>query len=552
MKSLRNTLSLLTVCGLITAAILTIASYWGNTRADGAVQRTFVAKDVTADILPPPMYLIELRLVLSQGIEGSMPMAQVQSEAARLIKEYNDRVTYWRAHPPYGLEAQLLGAQHQAGQAFITSAQEVLKTLAAGDLVAAQAALKDAHVLYLKHREGVDDTVKVSLAFATEATANYDTTLSQVGWFQWVVLGLAAILLSGLGLWARRSVWATTGGEPSAAAAIASAVAEGNLSVNVPVVAGDHGSMMAQLEAMRVALTHIVTEVREASHSVATASAEIAQGNTDLSARTEQQASALEQTAASMVQLSAAVRQNVSNARQANELAQNASDIALKGGEVVGQVVDTMKHIHESSRKISDIIGVIDGIAFQTNILALNAAVEAARAGEQGRGFAVVASEVRSLAGRSAEAAKEIKGLISASVARVEQGNLLVDQAGATMTEVVGSIRQVTNIMGEISSAGSEQASGVAQVEKAVAQMDSATQQNAALVEEMAAAANGLNAQAQGLVGTVTVFKLRHDPAFFNALTSAASDQSAIDTPDKPAARNIARQALPALTASSH
>jgi methyl-accepting chemotaxis protein len=528
MKSLRNTLTVLTVCGLLTAAIVAMASYWGGLRADGAVQRTFVAKDVTADILPPPMYLIELRLVLSQGIEGSMPMAQVQSEAARLIKEYGERVTYWREHPPYGLQAQLLGAQHEAGQAFITSAQGVLKALEAGDATAAQAALKEAHVLYLKHRAGVDDTVKVSLAFATEATANYDSTLSEVSWFQWGVLALAAVLLSALGYWARRGVWAATGGEPSSAAAIASTVAEGDLSVHVPVVAGDQASMMAQLEAMRASLTRIVTEVREASQGVATASAEIAAGNSDLSARTEQQASALEQTSASMMQLSAAVQQNLDSARQANQLALNASSVAIKGGEVVGQVVDTMRHINDSSGKISDIISVIDGIAFQTNILALNAAVEAARAGEQGRGFAVVASEVRSLAGRSAQAAKEIKTLINASVERVAQGNLLVDQAGATMDEVVSSIRQVTDIMSEISSAGAEQAAGVAEVGQAVAQMDQATQQNAALVEEMAAAANGLSSQATALVGTVAVFKLRHDAEHAGTFTSA---RSASDTP---------------------
>ncbi len=509
MKSLRHTLTLLTACGLATAAILTLASYGGGVRADGAVQRTFVAKDVTADILPPPMYLIELRLVLSQGIEGSMPLAQVQSEAVRLAKEYEERVTYWREHPPYGLQVQLLGAQHQAAQAFLASAKQVLQALAAGDVAAAQASLKEAHTLYLKHREGVDDTVKVSLAFAAEATANYDSTLNQVGAFQWVVLALAAILLGGLGYWARRSVWASTGGEPTAAAAIAHAVAEGNLGVQVPVTAGDCNSMMAQLEVMRSSLTNIVTEVREASQGVAAASAEIALGNNDLSARTEQQASALEETAASMEQLSAAVKQNLDSARQANQLALSASTVALKGGAVVGQVVDTMRHINESSRKISDIISVIDGIAFQTNILALNAAVEAARAGEQGRGFAVVASEVRSLAGRSAEAAREIKNLINASVERVEQGNVLVDQAGATMDEVVSSIRRVTDIMGEISAAGGEQASGVEQVGQAVAQMDQATQQNATLVEQMAAAANGLNAQAHALVDTVAVFTLR-------------------------------------------
>jgi methyl-accepting chemotaxis protein len=239
--------------------------------------------------------------------------------------------------------------------------------------------------------------------------------------------------------------------------------------------------------------------------SVATASAQIAQGNNDLSARTEQQASALEQTAASMEELSSTVRQNADNARQGNQLAQNASTVAVRGGEVVGQVVDTMKGINDASRKIADIIGVIDGIAFQTNILALNAAVEAARAGEQGRGFAVVASEVRSLAGRSAEAAKEIKGLISDSVQRVEQGTVLVDQAGTTMAEVVAAIRRVTDIMGEISAASTEQSQGVAQVGEAVTQMDQATQQNAALVEESAAAAESLKAQAQQLVQAVAV-----------------------------------------------
>ncbi len=316
-----------------------------------------------------------------------------------------------------------------------------------------------------------------------------------------VAAAIAGVLIS-------RSLHKALGAEPAELGRVADRVAHGDLRPVEGAHASPRGSVLASLGDMQESLVKVVRNVRSGSESVATASAEIAHGNDDLSARTEQQASALEETTTSMDELSTTVQQNADSARQANQLATNASRVALQGGEVVGQVVETMKGINASSRKIADIIGVIDGIAFQTNILALNAAVEAARAGEQGRGFAVVASEVRSLAGRSAEAAKEIKSLIDDSTARVEQGTALVDQAGTTMGEVVASIQRVTDIMGQISAASSEQASGVAQVGEAVTQMDQATQQNAALVEEMAAAAGSLKGQASALVETVSLFRL--------------------------------------------
>ncbi len=320
-----------------------------------------------------------------------------------------------------------------------------------------------------------------------------------------LALGLVLVVTS---LLIARSVLATLGAEPADAMVITQEIAQGNLNMPIPLKAGDQSSLLHAIRELRDHFAEIVGEVRKDALGVAAASTNIAHGDADLSARTEHQASALEQTAANMQELNSAVQRNAESARTANALAVSASDIAARGGDVVSQVVDTMKGINQASNRISAIISVIDGIAFQTNILALNAAVEAARAGEQGRGFAVVASEVRSLAGRSAEAAREIKTLISASVERVEQGSAMADQAGATMHEVVTSIRRVTDIMAEITEASKEQALGVSQVGEAIGSLDQATQQNATLVHDMADAAARLQELADHLVHNVSQFKL--------------------------------------------
>ena len=376
---------------------------------------------------------------------------------------------------------------------------------------------EEARVLFVGESEAqfnaasraIDKEWDFNVALAKELDADGKATFHRALTMIAIACGFAVLLGVCAAVVIARSITRQLGGEPNEAVDMASAIAEGDLTVQIDARNAEAGSLVAAMRRMRDRLAEVVGQVRQGSDSIATGTVQIASGNVDLSQRTDEQASNLQQTAASMEQLTGTVKNNADTARQADELAAGASVAATKGGEVVGQVVATMQDIAASSRKIADITGVIDGIAFQTNILALNAAVEAARAGEQGRGFAVVAGEVRSLAQRAAGAAKEIKALIGDSVGKVEVGARLVNEAGKSMSEIVAQVKRVSQLIGEISNATSEQSSGISQVGDAIGQLDQVTQQNAALVEENAAAADSLKQQAEHLAEVVGVFRLR-------------------------------------------
>ncbi len=437
------------------------------------------------------------------------------------------------------MEAQLAKEKLELHAAYVDAVNRIFQSMMAGSTESALKSLREeAEPLFYRLHEKIYSMITLQGDVAEqkyiEAIENYNlvfmimvVTIS-IGVIVACILGY--ILLQGIVKPLHEAI------------NIANAVASGDLSSRIDSrsTVNGFGRLINALKAMNENLVNLVGKVRADADQIATAATEIASGNSDLSQRTEEQASSLEETASSMEELTSTVKQNADNARQANKLAAGASEVAVKGGSVVGQVVHTMSSINESSKKIVEIIGVIDGIAFQTNILALNAAVEAARAGEQGRGFAVVATEVRTLAQRSAAAAKEIKELINDSVIKVEEGTRLVDEAGATMDEIVTAVKRVTDIMSEISAASQEQSSGIEQVNQAVTQMDTVTQQNAALVEEASAAAESMQDQAQALTQAVSQFRLSNSLQYGDAAPSRRSNRIVTKLPNRgTASKNV-------------
>jgi methyl-accepting chemotaxis protein len=466
-------------------------------------------KDLVADILPPPAYIIESYLLIFQLMAATEQVEQQQliARMTTLRHDYDERHAYWaKAGLDGDMADALLTRAHAPALAFYDVAfKQYIPALQANEPVAMAAAMDGMKRAYDAHRRVINELVTKANVHSTafETHARERTAMATI------VLALILALSLGIGVVGVVLVSKSITGPLQNAVEQARIVAAGDLTSQIVASFDDEpGQLLQALKSMNDSLSTTVGRVRSGADMIATSAREIAAGNLDLSARTEAQAGSLEQTASAMQQLTSTVKQNAENARNANRLVGSASEVAIEGGQMVGKVVQTMGSIKDSSRKIVDIIGVIEGIAFQTNILALNAAVEAARAGEQGRGFAVVATEVRNLAQRSGAAAKEIRILIGSSVDQVDAGSKLVDDAGATMEKIVASVKQVADIMGDIARASHEQSDGIEQVNQAITQMDEVTQQNAALVEQASAATASMEQQAAALLQQLRVFKL--------------------------------------------
>jgi methyl-accepting chemotaxis protein-1 (serine sensor receptor) len=545
--SIRQKLWGFALLSLVFTLAIAAVGYWGQqkmrlvmdeVRLSGIVQKNHMHGDMMHEGLQA--------VVLAALLAGHETAAGEQADAQKIRDELTEAATAFRediaANMKLPLDGEIrkrLEESNVALEAYIKSAEAIVG-LAFSDVVAAQARYPEFEERFKALEVNMEESSALIEAAADRSIEHSESaaTVARSVMMAGVLIAVVTMLL--LAAWFIRTITHPL----NEAVSLAESVAAGNLDNRIEVHSNDEiGHLMQALKTMNASLAEIVSRVRSGTDTITVASREVAAGSADLSSRTEEQASSLEETASSMEELTGTVRQNAENARQANQLVVSTADVALKGGRVVGEVVDTMASIKDSSRKIADIIGVIDGIAFQTNILALNAAVEAARAGEQGRGFAVVASEVRSLAQRSATAAKEIKALIEDSVDKVEAGGKLVDEAGHTMDEIVASVKRVTDIMGEIAAASAEQSSGIEQVNQAISQMDDVTQQNAALVEEAVAAAESLQEQAGRLADAVSVFKLgpsgasvvRSAPVRAIGVKGLPRDDTPVTTPRPPA-----------------
>jgi methyl-accepting chemotaxis protein len=515
--TLKTRLALVTGFLALVSMVVGLLGLNGIERANDGLQEVYQSRTVALEkISRIDRLLIANRLALSEGLQT--PTAEKSASSAALIAKNAAEITQtWDEY----IGSTMSAREKKLADIFAVNRTRMVKE----GLFPATAALREGQIeqaLQLQQQfqtlvPAVRNSIDVLRALQVdEARKAYETAQQRyfsIRNFITAVIVAGALAAALLGYLMVRSIYRQLGGEPQYAAHIVHRIAGGDLALVVATREGDHSSLLAAMLGMQQSLAKTVGEIHTASDTIASASGQIAAGNLDLSSRTEQQASALEETASSMEELTATVKQNADNALKAMQLVVSASEVAMRGGKVVSEVVNTMGSINQSARRIVDIIAVIDSIAFQTNILALNAAVEAARAGAQGKGFAVVASEVRSLAQRSASAAKEIKTLIGDSLEKVDAGSLLVSQAGNTMNEVVASIRQVSGIMNEIGTASREQTDGIEQINQAIGQMDQVTQQNAALVEEAAAAARSLQAQAGNMVQLVSVFKLRPTPS---------------------------------------